>query len=316
MSNHAVAGPRVLLRQLRQIMAGHGNAQARLDEIVQKISFNMVAEVCSVYLLRAGEILELFATQGLNPDAVHQTTLAVGEGLIGHVAAKAVPLNLADAQSHPQFAFRPETGEEIYHSLLGVPILRGGRVIGVLAVQNRTLKQYTEEDVEALQTVAMVVAELVSTEHMVKSEELTEAVGNATLPHRAVGLVLADGLGRGVAVLHEPRIEVTRIIAEDLATEQERLNSAIGGLQQSVDTMLNSTNKLFTGESRDILEAYKMFAYDKGWLGRLKDAVNTGLTAEAAIKRVQDDTRVRMKEITDPYIRERLSDLDDLANRL
>ncbi len=316
MSSAALSGPRILFRQIREVMAGKGDAERRLQDIVQLIASNMIAEVCSCYLMRAGDVLELFATQGLKREAIHNTRLRVGEGLIGDIAAHARPLNLSDAQAHPQFAYRPETGEEIYNSLLGVPIKRGGRVIGVLAVQNQTRRNYTEEEAEALQTIAMVVAELISSEEMISSKELLDTAGNATTPHRLAGRTLADGLGVGYAVLHEPHIVVRRTIAENIAEELQRLSSAVSLLQDSIDTMLTAYDPAITGESRDIFEAYKMFAHDKSWLRKLEAAVDSGLTAEAAIKRVQDDTRNRMKLISDPYIRERLSDLEDLANRL
>jgi len=316
MSSAAVSGPRILFRQLRRVMAGQGDAELRLQTIVGLIASNMIAEVCSCYLRRAGDVLELFATEGLNKEAVHRTRLRVGEGLVGDIAAHARPLALSDAQSHPQFVYRPETGEDKYHSLLGTPILRGGRVIGVLVVQNRTMRHYTEEEIEALQTVAMVVAELISSEEMISSKELLDTAGNATLPHRLSGRVLADGLATGHAMLHEPRIEVRKTIADNIAEELDRLKGAISRLQTSVDEMLNNSDAMVSEESRDIFEAYKMFAHDKSWLKKMEAAIETGLTAEAAIKRVQDDTRARMKQITDPYIRERLSDLEDLANRL
>ena len=281
MSGVGISAPRLLLRKLHQVMAGHGDAEQRLSEIVHLIANNMIAEVCSCYLRRAGDVLELFATQGLKPSAVHQTRLRFGEGLVGDIAARARPLNLSDAQSHPQFAYRPETGEEEYHSLLGTPILRGGRVIGVLVVQNRTRRTYTDEEVEALQTVAMVVAELVSSEQMIAAIEFSDAAGNATLPHHINGRVLAEGLGAGAALLHEPRIEVVRTIAEDRAKELHRLEAAISAMQSTVDKLLVATDTLFSDESKDIFEAYKMFAYDKGWLKKLQEAVKTGLTAEA-----------------------------------
>ena len=312
----ASAGPRTLLRRLREVMAEPGTADARLNRVVRIIAANMVAEVCSVYLMRAGEVLELFATEGLNPEAVHVTRLRVGEGLVGDIAANARPLALADAQSHPQFAYRPETGEEIYHSLLGVPILRGGRVIGVVAVQNRTQRHYTEEEVEALETIAMVLAELVGSGQLIAADELARVDGFATLPHRFEGRTLAEGLAIGIAVLHEPRIEITKTIAEDTTREKVRLEDAVASMRDAVDEMLAAPDDAIMGESREILEAYKMFANDSGWLAKLQEAVESGLTAEAAVQRVQMDTRHRMNAITDPYLRERLHDLDDLAHRL
>ena len=155
------AAPRRHLKRIRDLMAAGGSGQERLNQIVKFIAADMVAEVCSIYLVRGGEQLELFATEGLKQEAVHKTRLAMGEGIVGDIAAHARPLALADAQSHPNFAYRPETGEEIFHSLMGVPILRGGRTLGVVVVQNRTFREYTEEETETLQTIAMVLAELI-----------------------------------------------------------------------------------------------------------------------------------------------------------
>jgi phosphotransferase system enzyme I (PtsP) len=297
-------------------MATSADAQVRLDRVVKIIAGNMVAEVCSVYLMRAGEVLELFATEGLNREAVHQTRLRVGEGLVGDIAAHARPLNLPDAQSHPLFVYRPETGEEIYHSLLGVPILRGGKVLGVLLVQNRTKRHYSEEESEALQTVAMVLAELVGAGDLVDPGELHEVTGNVTLPQRLEGLALSDGLAKGAAVLHEPRVQVVHVIADDVEAEKKRLTAALAALGSSVDRMLASPDVSHGGEHREVLETFKMFAEDSGWRGRLMEAVESGLTAEAAALRVQVDIRARMGEAGTAYLRERAHDLEDLSNRL
>lgn len=316
MAQMSIAGPRVLLRRLREIMAEPESAQSRLDKTVRIIAANMVAEVCSVYLMRAGSWLELFATEGLNPGAVHQTRLRVGEGLVGEIARTAEPLSLSDAQAHPLFAYRPETGEDPYRSLMGVPILRYGRVVGVVVVQNQTMRHYTEEEIEALQTVAMVLAEMVAAEELVDPAELHEAELEDRLPRRLDGLPLASGIAIGRAVLHEPRVEVTRLIAEDLEEERRRLEEAVAAVRAAVDRMLHSPAFSLGGEHREILEAYRMFANDHGWLMRMREAIASGLTAEAAVERVQVETRARLMRATDPYLRERLHDLEDLANRL
>lgn len=309
------AGPRVLLRRMRELMAEPISPQARLDRMVKVIAANMVAEVCSVYLMRADQSLELFATEGLNPAAVHKTRLAPGEGLVGEIARTAQPLSLDDARSHPQFAYRPETGEDPFHSFLGVPILRGGRVLGIVVVQNRTHRQYDEEEIEALQIIATVVAELVASGALIdKTGEGVETQYRA--PARLQGLPLADGIAMGYVVLHEPRIEIGRLIAEDVGYERGRLDSAIDGIRAWIDNMLEANELSIMGEPRDVLEAYRMFAHDRGWLSRLREAVDSGLTAEAAVERVQNETRARLLRQTDPYLRERLHDLDDLSNRL
>ncbi len=310
------SGPRRLLRRLRDIMAGSATAQERLDRIVRIVAAEMVAEVCSVYVMRAGEVLELFATEGLRPEAVHRTRLRVGEGLVGLIAATARPLVLADAQAHPEFVYRPETGEEIYHSLLGVPMLRGGRVLGVLVVQNRTLRHYDEDEIELLQTIAMILAELVAGGELVNPLEIAQSHAGGVLPARLVGVRLNPGLAIGPAVLHEPRLPIRQIIAEDAAAELGRLRQAVTAMREAIDRLLVASRGLGDGEHRDILETYRMFADDRGWIARIADAIRSGLTAEAAVHKVRDETSTRMMQASDPYLRERLVDLEDLANRL
>jgi phosphotransferase system enzyme I (PtsP) len=311
----ALGGPRVLLRRLREVMAEPVSAQERLNKIVVLIAANMVAEVCSVYVLRIDTTLELYATEGLKPEAVHQTVLRRDEGLVGLVASEANPINLSEAHSHPAFSYRPETGEEIYHSFLGVPILRAGNTLGVLVVQNRARRTYTEEEVEALQTTAMVLAE------MIASGELSALARPGAEPvaryaAHLTGSSLSDGIALGHVVLHEPRVVITNFIADDMQMELRRLETAIATLRADLDLMLERGDVADGGEHRDVLEAYRMFAYDPGWLQRIRDAVLTGLTAEAAVEQVQSGTRARMLRSTDPYLRERLHDLDDLGNRL
>jgi phosphotransferase system enzyme I (PtsP) len=311
----ASGGPRVLLRRLREVMAEPVSAQDRLNKIVVLIAANMVAEVCSLYVLRVDGTLELYASEGLKPEAVHVTVLRQDEGLVGLVASDAKSLNLSDAQHHPAFAFRPETGEEIYHSFLGVPILRAGNTLGVLVVQNRAQRTYSEDEEEALQTTAMVLAETIA------SGELSALAKPGLEPaaHRPLqltGLSISDGIGLGHVVLHEPRVVVTKLIADDPKKELERLDAALSTLRADLDVMLERRDVADGGEHREVLEAYRMFAHDRGWMHKMHEAVATGLTAEAAVERVQSDNRARMMRQTDPYLRERLHDLDDLANRL
>jgi phosphotransferase system, enzyme I, PtsP len=311
-----VSGTRRLLRRLRDTMAGSGVAQERLDRIVRIVAAEMMAEVCSVYLMRAGEVLELFATEGLRPESVHRTRLRVGEGLVGLIAATARPLALANAQAHPAFVYRSETGEEIYPSLMGVPILRGGRVLGVLVVQNRTERHYDEDEIEVLQTIAMIVAELVVSGALVNPLEMAESRGAGMLPLRLVGIRFNPGLAIGAAVLHEARPLIHQVVAEDVTAEIERLRHAVAEMRDAIDELVATSDGLGAGEHRDVLETYRMFAADRGWITRIADAIRSGLTAEAAVEKVRDETSRRMMQASDPYLRERLVDLEDLANRL
>jgi phosphotransferase system enzyme I (PtsP) len=309
------SGPRVLLKRLRELMQEPLEPQERLDRIVRDIAANMVAEVCSLYVLRADSVLELYGTEGLNPNAVHLAQLRLGQGLVGTIAASARPLNLSNAHEHPAFAYLPETGEEIYNSFLGVPVLRAGRTLGVLVVQNKTMRHYRDDEVEALETTAMVIAEMIATGDLAR---LTRPGLELDLrrPVSFTGLSFNEGVGLGHVVLHEPRIVVTNLFNEDSEEEVRRLEASLGSLRLSIDDMLERREVAFEGEHRQVLEAYRMFANDRGWVRRLEEAIRNGLTAEAAVEKVQSDMRARMLHMTDPYLRERMSDFDDLANRL
>ncbi|NBR78647.1 MAG: GAF domain-containing protein, partial [Alphaproteobacteria bacterium] len=241
-------------------MAEDSDRQKRLDKIVELIAVSMDAAVCSVYLRRGKDALELCATEGLNPEAVHRTVLRFGEGLVGDIAQHKRPLNLSDAPSHPRFAYRPETGEDPFKSFVGVPVLRSGDVVGVLVVQNSTARSFVTEEVEALQTVAMVLAEML----VAADEELAEGVGNRAGPHRFEGIGLTQGLAMGHVVLHEPRVEVTRLISDDPQAETQRLEAAVYQLRRNVDEMLTNEDVSHAGEHLAVLQAYRMFANSRG----------------------------------------------------
>jgi phosphotransferase system enzyme I (PtsP) len=315
LSGLAFRGPRSLLRQIREAMAGGASAQARLDMVVGIIARSMVAEVCSIYLRRASGDMELFATEGLNPEAVHKTRMKPSEGLVGEIMRQAAPVNLRDAPAHPAFSYHPETGEDPYHAFLGVPLLRGGRPIGALIVQNRAERTYSDDEVEDLQIIAMVLAELVAQGDLLGGPELK---GVEIAPHRSErirGLRFADGLAHGVVVLHERPVAPEKLLSDDAALEEERLNKAIAALQSQVDDMLEGHHGV-VGAPVEVLEAYKLFAHDRGWNRSLVEAVRSGLTAEAAVERVRSEHRARLGQARDHYIRERLHDLEDLNDRL
>ncbi|MFT4911449.1 MAG: phosphotransferase system enzyme I (PtsP) [Brevundimonas sp.] len=309
-------GPRNLLRQIREAMAGAAPAQDRLDMVVRTIAQSMVAEVCSIYLRRASGELELFATEGLNRDAVHNTRLRPGEGLVGEVARMAAPISLSDAPSHPSFAYRPETGEDPYHAFLGAPLLRGGRAIGVLVVQNRAERRYDDEEVEDIQTIAMVLAETVASGELLAQDELRDVEVAPHRPERLKGQRFAEGLAYGHVVLHEPPLAPEQLLSDDPDAEGARLSQALFALKANIDHILEGGQGKLAGTSFEVLETYRMFADDRGWNRSLEDAVQSGLTAEAAVDRVRNEHRARFAQARDPYIKERLHDFEDLANRL
>ena len=309
----AATSAREILTGLHAIMASRGSAQSKLDRVVDLIAEAMGSDVCSIYLLRDNN-LELFATHGLRKEAVHVTRLRMGEGLVGTIAAEGRILNLAEAAQHPAFAYRPETGEERFHSFAGVPIVRLESPIGVLAVQNQEPRRYEDVEIEALQTVAMVLSEMIGAARLVDGARRSRI--RSAGPLRLSGLKLVAGMAKGEAVFHEPRVVVEHTVAEDIEAERERVYGAFRKMREQIDNMARDAEFGTSAEHKEILETYRMFAYDEGWSRRINSAIDSGLTAEAAIERVQQRTRARMQDIDDPLLQERMHDLEDLSNRL
>jgi phosphotransferase system enzyme I (PtsP) len=314
MATSSAASAREILTGLHDVMASKAGAQAKLNKVVKIIAEALRSEVCSIYLLRDG-VLELFATLGLKQTAVHVTKLAMGEGLVGTIAEKVSILNLDEATRHPEFAYRQETGEELFHSFAGVPIVRRERAIGVLCVQHADPRAYDNVEIEALQTVAMVLSELIANAGLADKAAATSRERDAS-SIRLAGFKLVTGMAKGEAVYHQPRVVIEHTVAEDTEAERHRVYSAFRKMREQIESMTSAPEFGTAGEHHEILETYKMFAYDEGWSRRINEAIDSGLTAEAAIERVQQRTRMRMREIDDSLLQERMHDLDDLANRL
>ncbi len=305
--------PWVLIRQLRAIMASASDPQAKLDSIVKVIASNMIAEVSSIYVRLPDDTLELFATEGLRKEAVHALRMSKGEGLVGLIADWGEPVNLSDAQKHPSFSYKPETGEEIYHSFLGVPMVRERRTIGVLTVQNKIERRYTEEEVEALETTAMVLAEMIASGTFAGA--VAPSAGRRESSVTLIGMPLVDGLALGHIALHDPRPEVLKFFAENIPAELKRLDDALLRLREEINRLLVH-DEASNDEHKEIIETVQMLAHDRGWARRMREAVSAGLTAEAAVERVQQNTRTQLLKNADSFWRERSHDIDDLANRL
>jgi phosphotransferase system enzyme I (PtsP) len=315
MPTQSATSAREILTGLHDVMASKLGAQAKLNKVVKIIAEAMASEVCSIYLLRDG-VLELFATVGLKQEAVHVTKLALGEGLVGTIARGVAVLNLAEAAGHPEFAYRPETGEELYHSFAGVPIIRKERAIGVLAVQHADPRAYDELEIEALQTVAMVLSELIANAGLADRASTAAGETRDSGSARLTGQRLVTGMAKGIAVYHQPRVLIEHTVAEDIEAERHRVVSAFGRMREQIDAMTGQADFGTVGEHQEVLETYKMFAYDEGWSRRINEAIDSGLTAEAAIERVRQRMQQRMRQISDPLLQDRMHDLDDLSNRL
>lgn len=313
MAERTESESRKLLGRLRDTMASETAGQERLDRITHLIADSMGTEVCSIYLFRDEETLELCATEGLKQESVHQTRMRLGEGLVGRVARTGQVVNTPDAPAEKGFRYMPETGEERYSSFLGVPVQRLGEKLGVLVVQSRDAREYSADEQYALEVVAMVLAEMTELGAFVGEGAALSARHQQPVLMR--GTTGQEGAAEGHVWLHEPRVVVANPIADDPHRELERLNEAVDELRVGVDKMLE-ISRSGDKDQLQVLEAYRMFANSKGWMRRMEEDISRGLSAEAAVEKEQSQARARMGQVQDSYLRERLSDLDDLSNRL
>jgi phosphotransferase system enzyme I (PtsP) len=306
--------PRRLLARLRDLRARQAGS---LPALVRLVAAELVSEVCSVYVHKPGDLMVLAATEGLNPAAIGRTRLRVGEGIVGLCAATAGVMNLPDAQNHPAFVYRAETGEEPFASMLAVPVRRSGRTLGVIAVQNRAPRRYSDDEIEEVETVAMLVAEMLAAEGT--AEPPSEGVGD-TVPRVFAGATLMTGIAIGTVVVHGMSTAPIRLLADDSALERRRLRDSVERMQRGLDDLIAGVpiglSSAAAAASREVLETYRLIAADAGWLHRVEDVIDGGLTAEAAVHRVASELHDRMRRITDPYLRERIADIEDLAGRL
>ncbi len=312
MPDRSESDSRKLLRRLRDVLGTPAKGQDRLDQITHLINDSMKTDVCSIYLFRDPETLELCATEGLKKAAVHKTRMKLGEGLVGRVARTGLPVNSANAPAEKGFRYMPETGEEIFPSFLGVPIQRVGEKLGVLVVQSKNARAYSEDEVYAVEVVAMVLAEMTELGAFAGDGSAMGALHKQPVTIR--GSSGQEGAAEGRVWLHEPRVVVTNPVADDPLYEIDRIRAAVGVLRVSVDDLLAAES--LNNEQKQVLEAYRMFAHSRGWLRRMEEDIQAGLSAEAAVEKEQSTARSRLEQVPDAYLRDRLHDLDDLSNRL
>lgn len=315
MQSPAINKAMEILQELRSVSEGNDAIEVKLNKIVKMIAEQMSADAAACYITIGGNRLVLFAAHQMNPEALNKVIFRFGEGLTGEVAQNSRTLSVADAWSHPKFVHKPELGEDNYKSYIGVPLIRWHRSIGVLALQSKEVHEYSAMDVEILETVAMVLSEIVSSDEMAEWRKNFDKNNNINERDKLKGLSLSKGYGMGVAVVHRRRQVVTKIFAEDKEKELHRLEIAFGQMNADLDKKLAEA-KLGMGEHVDILDAYRMFASDKGWYKKLVNNIQSGLTAEAAVERAYEDMWNRLSGTTDVYLKERLHDLRDVSDRL
>lgn len=308
-------GAKQLLHEIRQIIDRVQSPQLKIDQIVEKVADFFTSDICSIYILQSNNELELYATKGLNKDLIHKAKLKLGQGLVGYIAKRKIPLNLSDGEKHPAFCYIPNLGEDPYHGFLGLPILRNEKLFGVLVLQRKEPKAYNQETVKLLDAISLLLAEqliLNDTEFFSHSRLLAEKLQY----RRFTGASFHNGFAIGNAILQAPNLIIEKLVNEDPAAEVIRLHTALNETRLSIDKLLSHHDTSLDSEQLEILQTFRMFTYDKGWIARIENYIHNGLTAEAAVQKEQNTIRNRINHIDDPYLRERLADFEDLSNRV
>ena len=305
----------VILKRLRQQMEEQTDISVRLNNSMSVIAEEMQVDAAFCFVNIDDNYLELFAAHGLAAESMHKVSLRIGEGVIGGIAKDCRPCAVSDYKKHPRYLYKADLGEDGYKSFLGVPLIRRNKAIGVLVIESRDIREFTDREQETLETIAMFLADIVSSDEMSEYKKTLIKERGLITRERIKGLSLSKGYGLGNAVIHRRRHAVTKIFTEDKEKELDRLTAAHQKMNADLDAKFNST-KLGIGEHMDILDAYLMFARDKGWFKKIADNVMSGMTAEAAVERSYEDMWNRLSATTDVYLKERLHDLRDVADRL
>lgn len=327
----------------------HADLREALDQIVEAIADGMQAEVCSLYLFDAQrERLVLRATMGLDRESVGRVSMRTTEGLVGLVIEKDEAVAVPDAISHPRYKYFPETGEERFHTFLGVPVQEGRqRPIGVLVAQTRARRKFTRTEITLLRTAASQIAQVLT--HFRLRETLAtkekereeyrrrmieanrqlkdyEKVGGKTRVKtptkvrrpRLVGLPAAPGFAQGIAhvvgtfLSTIERNQRTR----DVKAEQKRLEDAVERSRSELVALKIRMEPLMAEAELQIFDGHRLILEDEEFIGRVTETIEKGFAAESALFRVIDELSAQMLAVADGYLRERATDFRDVGHRV
>lgn len=311
MQSPAINQAMEILKLLRAITESNDSLDEKFTNIVRLIAEKMSADASACYVAVEGKFLRLFASYGRDEDVSLAPPVRFGEGLVGAVAQNNRSLNVSDISSSK---FASTADAKGFAAFLGVPLIRWSRPIGVLGLYAKETQEFSSLELEILETVAMVLSEIVSSDEM-NDFKKNFSRDNLNEREKFKGISLSKGYGLGTAIVHRRRQAVTKIFAEDREKELSRIEVAYAQMNADLDEKFNAA-KLGIGEHVDILDTYRMFARDKGWYKKITGNIQGGLTAEAAVERAYEDMWNRLSGTTDAYLKERLHDLRDVSDRI
>jgi phosphotransferase system enzyme I (PtsP) len=339
-----------ILEDISTLITHSHDLQETLQNIVTTIRDRMEAEVCSIYILDPQKKrLTLRATMGLDPESIGKVSMAIGEGLTGLVIERMEPVMVVDALAHPRYRYFPETGEERFHSFLGVPLFNNKSPLGVLVVQTSRRRQFSRDEIRLLITISAQAASIIVQAQLVESlrnkererkeyqkrmvdalrklrsyegrrRDKTSRKTSHKWRGRLVGLAASPGFGRGRAFVLNPRMELTAIEkkrARNPQREIERFRGAVERGIEQINVVKQRMSNLISREEGAIFDVYRLILEDPAIIQQIEGQIRKeNYVAEYAVRLVFEQYLSSISQIQDEYLRERTGDVKDAAQRL
>ncbi|NWK82996.1 phosphoenolpyruvate--protein phosphotransferase [Acinetobacter sp. SwsAc4] len=308
------------LRRIVQEINASVSLHDSLDIMVNHVAEAMHVDVCSIYLLdERNKRYVLMASKGLKPEAVGHVSLSVGEGLVGLVGNREEIVNLDNAPKHERFAYLPETGEELFNSFLGVPVMYRRKVMGVLVVQNKEPQDFSEAAESFLVTLCAQLSGVIAHAHAVGNIDVFRKPTSGSSYKTFQGVSGAGGIALGRAIVLYPPADLAAIPdreAEDISDELELLDQAIAAVRLEIQSLDEKMQDSLMSEERALFSVFLRMLDENALPSEIKDHIRAGSWAQGAVRKVIDKHVVLFAQMEDDYLRERVSDLKDLGRRI
>ena len=312
-----------MLNSLRSIVQ-EVNAAPDLEEvlriIVARVKETMNTQVCTIYLREHGtRSYTLMATDGLNPESIHKVTLPQNQGLVGLVAEREEPINLDNAEAHPRFEYFPETGEERYKSFLGVPIIHRRAVLGVLVVQQAQSRRFDEGEEAFLVTMSAQLAAVIAHAEATGSLNSSHGASYESQEIKFKGVPGAQGVAIGRALVVTPLADLNAVplhLTLDIGAELAFFQKCLVAVRDDVKRFGEGLKERLNREEQQLFEAYAGLLDDAALGGEVIERIKDGLSAQSAWSAVILEHVTTFQSMSDPYFRERATDVQDLGRRV
>lgn len=339
-----------ILEDISTLISHSQDLQETLKSIVAIVAERMETEVCSLYIYdRQKNRLTLCATMGLGQESVGKVSMGISEGLTGLVIEKMSPVMVVDALAHPRYKYFPETGEERFHSFLGVPLIEKHKPLGVLVVQTSRRREFSRDEIRLIKTISAQVSSIIIQARLLdtlkdkererkeyhkrladalrrlrsyegKRRERTERGISHKWRGRLAGLSVAPGFGRGTAHVLKPRLDLNSVKkerAKNPKREIERFRAAVERGIEQINNLKQRMSSLISREEGALFDVHRMILEDPAIIEQIEGRIRKeGYIAEYAVSSVFEQHLNSITQIEDEYLREKAADVKDVAQRL